>query len=243
MRNDRSTPPTSTCLAAVSLIALLAAGAARAESCTPGSVAGTVTMGELATNVPNRFGADCVTVDERIGDESPWGNQAAFLSHVGGVTLAMQRSSQLSAVERARLLIAARQSGVGSTLKVKLITFNDFHGTIKGGEGSSSNPGVARFATRIKELKAANPLHAVVSAGDMIGATPLVSALFLDEPTIEAVNRMQIDFNAVGNHEFDEGKDELLRLQQGGNHPTDIYSGQGLPPDLRNGSFAGARFW
>lgn len=242
MRNDRSTPPASTCLAAVSLIALLAAGAARAESCTPGSVSGTVTMGELATNVPNRFGSDCVTVDERIGDESPWGNQAAFLSHVGGVTLAMQRSSQLSAVERARLLIAARHSGVGSTLKVKLITFNDFHGTIKGGEGSSSNPGVARFATRIKELKAANPLHAVVSAGDMIGASPLTSALFKDEPTIEAMNRIGIDFNAVGNHEFDEGKDELLRMQQGGNHPTDIYSGQGLPPDLRNGSFAGARF-
>ena len=126
---------------------------------------------------------------------------------------------------RDRLLIAARQSGVGGTLKVKLITFNDFHGTIKGGEGSSSNPGVARFATRIKELKAANPLHAVVSAGDMIGASPLTSALFKDEPTIEAMNRIGIDFNAVGNHEFDEGKDELLRMQQGGNHPTDIYSG------------------
>ena len=82
----------------------------------------------------------------------------------------------------------------------------------------------------------------MVSAGDMIGASPLTSALFKDEPTIEAMNRIGIDFNAVGNHEFDEGKDELLRMQQGGNHPTDIYSGQGLPPDLRNGSFAGARF-
>ncbi|MDZ7591966.1 MAG: bifunctional metallophosphatase/5'-nucleotidase [Rubrivivax sp.] len=224
------------------MIALLAAAAAQADTCTPGSVAGTVTMGELATAVPNRIGADCVTVDDRIGDESPWGNQAAFLSHVGSVTLAMQRSRQLSAVERARLLIAARRSGVGSTLKVKLITFNDFHGNIKGGEGSSSNPGVARFSTRIKELKAANPLHAVVSAGDMIGASPLTSALFKDEPTIEAMNRIGIDFNAVGNHEFDEGKDELLRMQHGGNHPTDIYSGQGLPPDLKNGSFAGAGF-
>ena len=55
---------------------------------------------------------------------------------------------------------------------------------------------------------------------------PLTSALFKDEPTIEAMNRIGIDFNAVGNHEFDEGKDELLRMQQGGNHPTDIYSGQ-----------------
>lgn len=79
-------------VAATALAALLTAAAAHADACTPGSVSGTVTMGELATTVPNRFGADCVTVDERIGDESPWGNQAAFLSHVGSVTLAMQRS-------------------------------------------------------------------------------------------------------------------------------------------------------
>ncbi|HSQ71328.1 MAG TPA: bifunctional metallophosphatase/5'-nucleotidase [Rubrivivax sp.] len=241
MRSAHLHSPASIRLAAA-LSALLLASGAQADSCSPGGVVGTVTMGELATTVPNRIGADCVTVDDRIGDESPWGNQAAFLSHGGSVTLTMQRSSQLSAMERARLLIAARQSGVGTTLKVKLITFNDFHGTIKGGEGSSSNPGVARFSTRIKELKAANPLHAVVSAGDMIGASPLTSALFKDEPTIEAMNRIGIDFNAVGNHEFDEGKDELLRMQQGGNHPTDIYSGQGLEPDLKNGSFAGARF-
>ena len=227
---------------ATALLAMLAASPAQAAACSPGSVDGTVSLSSLSTAVPNRCGADGVLVDDRIADESPWGNQAAFLSHVTSVTMAMQRSGQLSATERARLLIAARQSAIGTTLKVKLITFNDFHGTIKAGEGSSSNPGVARFATRIKELKAANPLHAVVSAGDMIGASPLTSALFKDEPTIEAMNRIGIDFNAVGNHEFDEGKDELLRLQQGGNHPTDIYSGQGLPPDLRNGSFAGARF-
>jgi 2',3'-cyclic-nucleotide 2'-phosphodiesterase (5'-nucleotidase family) len=101
---------------------------------------------------------------------------------------------------------------------------------------------VARFATRIRALKAANPMHAVVSAGDMIGASPLTSALFKDEPTIEAMNRIGIDFNAVGNHEFDEGKDELLRMQQGGNHPSDLYTGLGLPQDLRDGRFAGARF-
>jgi 5'-nucleotidase len=182
-------------------------------------------------------------VDERIADEQAWGSQAAFLAHVSSVTMALQREGALSALERARLLVAARASNIGAQLTVKLITFNDFHGYIKPFEGSGSNPGIARLATRIKALKAANPLHAVVSAGDLIGASPLTSALFKDEPTIEAMNRIGIDFNAVGNHEFDEGRAELLRMQQGGNHPSDAYSGLGLPADKRaDGQFAGARF-
>ena len=238
-------PKTLTALAALAtttLIGMWVAAPAHAQTCMPGSVAGSVSFGSLVTAVPNRCGADGVSVDDRIDDESPWGNQAAFLSHVTSVSLALQRSGQLTATERARLLIAARQSAIGSTLTVKLITFNDFHGTIKAGEGSASNPGVARLSTRIKALKAANPMHAVISAGDMIGASPLTSALFKDEPTIEAMNRIGIDFNAVGNHEFDEGKAELLRMQRGGNHPTDAYSGLGLPQDQINGKFAGARF-
>ena len=54
-----------------------------------------------------------------------------------------------------------------------------------------------------------------------IGASPLLSALFHDEPTVEAMNEIGLDVNAVGNHEFDEGTDELLRLQEGGCHPVD----------------------
>jgi hypothetical protein len=61
----------------------------------------------------------------------------------------------------------------------------------------------------------------VVAAGDNIGATPLVSAAFHDEPTIEALNMIGLDISAVGNHEFDEGVDELLRIQDGGCHPID----------------------
>ena len=229
-------------LSVTTLLSVSATAATLATACLPGSTVGTVTLRTLDTLVPNRCGADGVSVDDRIDDESPWGNQAAFLSHVTSVSLALQRSGQLTPSERARLLIAARQSAIGSTLTVKLITFNDFHGYIKAGEGSTNNPGVARFSTRIKALKAANPMHAVISAGDMIGASPLTSALFKDEPTIEAMNRIGIDFNAVGNHEFDEGKTELLRMQRGGNHPTDVYSGLGLPQDQNNGKFAGARF-
>lgn len=219
-------------------------GLAAVQACTVGASAGTLTFDTYATGVDNRvLGTDCKTLDDAFDDEAAWGSQAAFLSHVSNVSFELLKARKISSAERVRLLSAAKASGVGTTLKVKLIAFNDFHGYIKAGEGSSSNPGVARFSTRIQALKAANPLHAVVSAGDMIGASPLTSALFKDEPTIEAMNRIGIDFNAVGNHEFDEGKDELLRMQHGGNHPTDIYSGMGLPVDKRvDGEFAGARF-
>ena len=219
-------------------------GLAGAQACTVGASAGVLTFDSYATGVDNRvLTADCKTIDDAFDDEAAWGSQAAFLSHVSNVSFDLLKARQISSAERVRLLTAAKASGVGTKIKVKLIAFNDFHGYIKAGEGSSSNPGVARFSTRIQALKASNPLHAVVSAGDMIGASPLTSALFKDEPTIEAMNRIGIDFNAVGNHEFDEGKDELLRMQHGGNHPSDPYSGLGLPLDKRvDGQFAGARF-
>lgn len=228
------------------LLALAAAGlfsSGALAACLPGEGVGTVTLGSIATTVPNRVLADCSTIDDRIADEQAWGSQPAFLAHVSSVTMALQQAGALSALERTRLLAAARGSNIGAQLTIKLIAFNDFHGYIKPFEGSSSNPGVTRLSTRIKALKAANPLHAVVSAGDLIGASPLSSALFKDEPTIEAMNRIGIDFNAVGNHEFDEGRAELLRMKQGGNHPSDPYSGLGLAVDKRaDGQFAGARF-
>ncbi len=58
-----------------------------------------------------------------------------------------------------------------------------------------------------------------MAAGDLIGASPLLSALFNDEPTVEALSMMGLAISAVGNHEFDDGKDELLRMQNGGCHP------------------------
>ncbi len=75
--------------------------------------------------------------------------------------------------------------------------------------------GVEYLATHVENLRATNPNTLFVSAGDLIGATPLLSALFHDEPSIEAFNLMGLDYNGVGNHEFDEGVDELLRMQYG----------------------------
>ena len=80
--------------------------------------------------------------------------------------------------------------------------------------------GAEHMATLVKGLRAKTKHSVFVSAGDLIGASPLLSALFHDEPTIESLSAMGLEITAVGNHEFDEGKDELLRLQHGGCHPT-----------------------
>ena len=113
------------------------------------------------------------------------------------------------------------------TVQVQILAINDFHGNLQPPGGSSGRVGtvdaggVEYLATHIQNLRALNPNTVVVSAGDLIGASPLLSALFHDEPTIEAFNKIGLDFNAVGNHEFDEGVDELLRMQRGGCHPVD----------------------
>jgi 5'-nucleotidase len=131
---------------------------------------------------------------------------------------------------------------------VGIIAFNDFHGALEpprqaieapGPDGPVVVPagGVAYLASAVDTLRQASPNHVVVSAGDMFGASPMVSALFLDEPTIEAMNLIGLDLAAVGNHEFDRGRDELLRLANGGcaQHTT-------RQPCRLDGQFEGARF-
>jgi 5'-nucleotidase len=109
---------------------------------------------------------------------------------------------------------------------LQILALNDFHGQLEPvppstSQGTPQLGGVAHLATLVREHRAENPKTVFVSAGDLIGASPLISALFHDEPSIEAFNMMDLDFNAVGNHEFDEGAAELLRMQKGGCHPVD----------------------
>lgn len=111
---------------------------------------------------------------------------------------------------------------------VKIAAINDFHGNLEpprqaiehvtadGARVRVPVGGAAYLASAIDGLRARNPNHLVVSAGDLIGGTPITSSLFLDEPTIGVMNRIGLDFNAVGNHEFDRGRAELLRMQHGG---------------------------
>jgi 5'-nucleotidase len=131
-----------------------------------------------------------------------------------------------------------------STAKGHLIAFNDFHGNIDPPLGSSGlvngNPagGVEYLATYVKKLRAQAQQETkdvfTVAAGDIIGASPLVSAAFHDEPSIEEMNSLGLQISSVGNHEYDEGVDELKRMQFGGCHPVDgCQDGDG---------FAGAKF-
>ena len=156
------------------------------------------------------------------------------------------RAASVAAVVAAGLLAAPAPTALADPppVHVQLLGINDFHGHLESTtpgtirETPDSDPvpagGAEYLATHIRKLKQENPNTVVVSAGDLIGASPLLSALFHDEPTIEAMNRIGLDFNAVGNHEFDEGATELLRMQNGGCHPTDgCLDGDG---------FDGARF-
>lgn len=116
-------------------------------------------------------------------------------------------------------------------VQVQILAVNDFHGALdtsltKPGNTTDKNlwyyrGGAEYLANFVNAAVATNPNTVKVSAGDMIGATPLLSALFHDEPTVMAFNLMGFDFSNVGNHEFDEGWEELLRMQYGGCHPTD----------------------
>ena len=107
-------------------------------------------------------------------------------------------------------------------VNLQILAINDFHGNIATSSGSFGGVGRADYLAaniRAAEVDADNSI--TVSAGDLIGASPLISALFHDEPTIEAMNLIGLDINGVGNHEFDEGAAELLRMAYGGSHPVD----------------------
>ena len=161
-----------------------------------------------------------------------------FAGLIGGCATAPERPAT-----------AARAASV----EVKLIAFNDFHGNLRipglrvpiadstqtTGVRFEQAGGIEQFAAIVTQMKSKNPNHAVVSAGDLVGATQLMSALFKDEPTIEAMNLVGIDFHAVGNHEFDYGVAHLQRLQVGG---CELSKQSGQPDCQGKTAYAGANF-
>ncbi|MGE0285636.1 MAG: bifunctional UDP-sugar hydrolase/5'-nucleotidase [Bradyrhizobium sp.] len=131
---------------------------------------------------------------------------------------------------------------------LRILAINDFHGYLQPFAGGIriDDPadrtkkitvpagGAEHMATLVEALRGGRKNAIFVAAGDLIGASPFLSALFHDEPTIEALSLMGLDVASVGNHEFDEGEAELLRMQNGGCHPTDGCRGPH--------AFAGAKF-
>ena len=133
------------------------------------------------------------------------------------------------------LLACALPALAQEPVELRILAINDFHGNLRpppGGiqindpEDKSKRVPVAAggaeyMATLVKRLRDGHRNTIFVAAGDLIGASPLLSAMFHDEPTIESLSTMGLAITSVGNHEFDEGKDELLRMQNGGCHPDD----------------------
>jgi 5'-nucleotidase len=143
---------------------------------------------------------------------------------------------------------APRASAQTKPVDLRILAINDFHGYLRPSAGGIAivDPddktrkmkvpagGAETMATLVKQLRAQAENSIFVAAGDLIGASPFLSAMFHDEPTIESLSMMGLELASVGNHEFDQGKDELLRMQNGGCHPIDKC--QGPHP------FSGAKF-
>jgi 5'-nucleotidase len=133
-------------------------------------------------------------------------------------------------------------------VELRILAINDFHGNLRPPPGGIriGDPedkarkvmvaagGAEHMATLVRQLREGHQNTIFVAAGDLIGASPFLSAMFHDEPSIEALSMMGLAISSVGNHEFDEGKTELLRMQNGGCHPVD--GCQGPHP------FTGAKF-
>jgi 5'-nucleotidase len=155
--------------------------------------------------------------------------------------------------------LAAAKAPSNKPITLSLIALNDFHGNILPPSGSVLVPdpdkpegsrvsagGAAYLASLVHQLKSLNPRHTlVVAAGDMLGASPLTSGLFHDEPTIEVLDAIGLDIASVGNHEFDKGRLELLRLQHGGCFPKTADGSVGVVGSdtcMNRGRFSGAHF-
>ena len=164
----------------------------------------------------------------------------------------VMRTPLLPSLAGALLLVLALPPGAAAQaappIDLRILAINDFHGNLLPPPGGIriADPddntrkitvpagGAEHMATLVMQLRQGTRNTIFVAAGDLIGASPFLSAMFHDEPTIESLSMMGLEVASVGNHEFDEGKVELLRMQNGGCHPTD--NCQGPHP------FLGARF-
>lgn len=117
--------------------------------------------------------------------------------------------------------------------ELQLLGINDFHGQLDTFNSSLNAGGIEYLAAYLKQREAQNPNTLLVHAGDVVGASSPVSALLQDEPTITFLNELGFDVGTVGNHEFDEGVTEMMRLINGGSHPKTVD---------KYGRFAGANF-
>lgn len=114
-------------------------------------------------------------------------------------------------------LAALAIAQVPRPVEIQLLAINDFHGNLDppaaadGMVNQIPAGGIEYLATHLRNAERDNPNSIVVAAGDLMGASPLISGLFQDGPTIEALNALNLEVTSVGNHEFDHGPEELSR--------------------------------
>jgi 5'-nucleotidase len=131
------------------------------------------------------------------------------------------------AKEKIKQRVAATRERIEkrSLIDLQLLAFNDYHGHLEASTPGNIDDrpagGAEYLAAKLNELRWGHKHSLTVAAGDLIGGSPAFSGLFHDEPSVESLNVMLLDVSGVGNHEFDEGVEELLRMQHGGCHPVD----------------------
>jgi 5'-nucleotidase len=188
-----------------------------------------------------------------------WASQALVAAVAVGVVVAAPLAARTQAPNDGVVISGARSlsdkvavsyqaAAPGNSTDVHLLAFNDLHGNLEAGAlniyGKFAG-GAAYLAKAVKDRQKRYGGHqATIFAGDNIGASPLANGLFFEEPVTVATNLMHADFGSVGNHEFDKGKDELLRIQNGGCRPVEgcTAAPYRLPDGTTTNVFPGADF-
>jgi len=112
-------------------------------------------------------------------------------------------------------------------IDINLVALNDFHGHLEaskfvytsardGKETTVAAGGIDNLAAALQAFRKEDPELLLVGAGDLVGASPAMSSMWADEPAIVALGMLGLRVSSVGNHEFDQGRKELLRKQNGG---------------------------
>ncbi|WP_027480487.1 bifunctional metallophosphatase/5'-nucleotidase [Deinococcus pimensis] len=143
-------------------------------------------------------------------------------------------------------LLACSQNGElpAAPVDVTVLGLNDYHGNL---EATAFTPagtttaikagGVEAIGGELADVRATNKNTIFVGGGDLIGASPVTSSLLRDEPSVIALNKLGMKASALGNHEFDQGLTELLRMQNGGCESNDPTKACKFDPEYKGATF------
>jgi 5'-nucleotidase len=167
---------------------------------------------------------------------------------LAAVALALAMAAALISAATAESKPGAKPVPEDRIAEIQLLGVNDFHGNLEPPRqvGGRTVGGAAYLDAYMDGYEAQNPERTIrVHAGDMVGGSPLISSYFHDEPAVYAMNEMGFDVGTLGNHEFDEGGEEMLRLINGGQREDGAQfkdGPDGQPVNTSDPNFPGADF-